>query len=166
MEQFELRFLCVANSIRSQMAEGVGRKLADENFSISSAGSFRHRVDEDAIQVMNEIGIDISQQKSKGLDDWDFTLPKADLVVDLTEEGLHHRRFEDQNETLYLNVPLYDPVTAKKLPDAQRLPVYRYCRAKVVVLGEKLLVILKSEDGVQKLSADQSTVAQLLEAAQ
>lgn len=62
-------FLCVANSARSQMAEGVARSLAPEGVKISSAGSEPTQVRPQAIQVLAEIGIDISAHRSKGTDD-------------------------------------------------------------------------------------------------
>ena len=61
-------FLCVANSARSQMAEGIGRWLAPDGVRVSSAGSQPSRVRPEAIAVLKEIGIDISRHHSKGLD--------------------------------------------------------------------------------------------------
>ncbi len=63
--------MCVANSARSQMAEGLARKIAGSNISIRSAGSKATNVNPLAIQVMKEIGIDITNQKSKSVDSID-----------------------------------------------------------------------------------------------
>ena len=61
-------FVCVQNAGRSQMAEGFFRKYAPEGFEPMSAGTKpTSQVNPLAIQVMNEIGIDISKQKSKDL---------------------------------------------------------------------------------------------------
>ena len=57
--------LCTHNSCRSQMAEGVLRHYGRDAFEVFSAGSEPSKVNETAIQVMNEIGIDISKQHSK-----------------------------------------------------------------------------------------------------
>jgi arsenate reductase (thioredoxin) len=62
-------FLCVANSARSQMAEGVARSLAPASVRISSAGSAPCRLNPLAIQVLAEIGIDASRQYSKSVND-------------------------------------------------------------------------------------------------
>jgi protein-tyrosine-phosphatase len=62
-------FLCTHNSARSQMAEGLLRHLGGDNFLVTSAGSQPHPVHPDAIAAMNHLGIDISQQHSKHLDD-------------------------------------------------------------------------------------------------
>lgn len=60
-------FLCVANSARSQMAEGLARNLFDNTYTIQSAGSQPSQVNPMAIRVMKEIGIDISHQQSKSV---------------------------------------------------------------------------------------------------
>lgn len=61
-------FVCVQNAGRSQMAEGFFRKYAPEGYEPLSAGTKpTSEINPLAIQVMNEIGIDISKQKSKDL---------------------------------------------------------------------------------------------------
>jgi protein-tyrosine-phosphatase len=61
-------FVCVQNAGRSQMAEGFFRKYAPEGFESMSAGTKPiSQINPFAIQVMNEIGLDISKQKSKDL---------------------------------------------------------------------------------------------------
>jgi protein-tyrosine-phosphatase len=63
-------FVCVENAVRSQMAEGFFRKYAPEGYEPLSAGTKPiSQINPLAIQVMNEIGIDISKQKSKDLTD-------------------------------------------------------------------------------------------------
>ena len=52
-------FLCVANSARSQMAEGIARSLAPAGVTVSSAGSQPSRVNPLAIRALDELGIDI-----------------------------------------------------------------------------------------------------------
>lgn len=59
-------FLCVANSARSQMAEGIARRLAGPDTVVFSAGSAPSQVHPLAIQVLDEIGIDIRGHRSKG----------------------------------------------------------------------------------------------------
>ena len=61
-------FLCVANSARSQMAEGIARSLAPASVTISSAGSTPSRVNPLAIRALDEIGLDIRGQSSKSVD--------------------------------------------------------------------------------------------------
>jgi arsenate reductase len=64
-------FLCVANSARSQMAEGLARKMLGSNVEVLSAGSRPSKVNPYAIEAMSEIGIDISGHRSKSVDEVD-----------------------------------------------------------------------------------------------
>jgi protein-tyrosine-phosphatase len=60
-------FLCVANSVRSQMAEGIARSVAPAGVIIRSAGSRPMVVHPEAIAVLKEIGMDISGHRSKAV---------------------------------------------------------------------------------------------------
>lgn len=62
-------FLCVANSARSQMAEGIARSLAPEGVKVSSAGSEPTRIRPEAVRVLEEIGMDPEGQYSKAIED-------------------------------------------------------------------------------------------------
>jgi len=63
--------LCTGNSARSQMAEGLLRRLAGDRFEVASAGVSPSHVRPEAISVMHELGIDISQHRSKSVDEFD-----------------------------------------------------------------------------------------------
>lgn len=77
-------FLCVANSARSQMAEGLARSHFGDRATVSSAGSAPSRVNPYAIEAMAEIGIDITGQHSKSVEGID---PDGlDLVITLCAE--------------------------------------------------------------------------------
>jgi arsenate reductase len=79
--------LCTKNSCRSQMAEGVLRHYGGENFEVFSAGTVASHVNQNAIRVMEEIGIDISMQKSKGLEGFlDQTFDFVITVCDNAKE--------------------------------------------------------------------------------
>ena len=73
-------FLCVANSARSQMAEGIARSLAPAHIRIESAGSRPTHVRPEAIAVLGEIGIDISGQRSKAVSE----IPADDIDTVIT----------------------------------------------------------------------------------
>ena len=62
--------ICTGNSARSQMAEGLLRHLAGDRFEVFSAGTFATFVRPQAIEVMEEIGIDISRHRSKSVDEF------------------------------------------------------------------------------------------------
>ena len=74
-------FLCVANSARSQMAEGLARAMLGNHVDVLSAGSQPSKVNPYAIEAMAEIGIDISAHHSKSVDDVDAA--SVDAVVTL-----------------------------------------------------------------------------------
>ncbi|PKQ05837.1 MAG: low molecular weight phosphatase family protein [Alphaproteobacteria bacterium HGW-Alphaproteobacteria-11] len=77
-------FMCVANSARSQMAEGLARDMLGAGATVLSAGSAPATVNPYAIEAMAELGIDISGHRSKSVDEID---PAAiDLVVTLCAE--------------------------------------------------------------------------------
>ena len=77
----KILFLCVANSARSQMAEGLARRQFASDTEVLSAGSQPSKVNPYAIEAMAEIGIDIRGHHSKSVDDVDAG--SADLVVTL-----------------------------------------------------------------------------------
>jgi arsenate reductase len=62
-------FVCTHNSARSQMAEALLRTEAGDRFEVFSAGTEATRVHPLAIDVMNEIGVDVSAQRSKTIAD-------------------------------------------------------------------------------------------------
>ncbi len=78
-----LLFLCVENSARSQLAEGIARSLAPKHVKISSAGSVPTSVRPQAIEALREIGIDISHHTSTGLDEVERPV---DAVITLCAE--------------------------------------------------------------------------------
>jgi arsenate reductase (thioredoxin) len=77
-------FLCVANSARSQMAEGIARSLAPPGVKVFSAGSRPTRVRSEAIAVLMEIGIDISGHRSKAVAE--IPASEVDTVITLCGE--------------------------------------------------------------------------------
>lgn len=75
--------LCTGNSARSQMAEGILRHDAGNSFDVASAGVEPTRVRGEAVEVMREIGIDISEHRSKSVDefagqDFDYVITVCD----------------------------------------------------------------------------------------
>jgi arsenate reductase (thioredoxin) len=66
-EAKSILFLCVANSARSQMAEGLGRMIFGDRVPVMSAGSEPSKVNPYAIEVMRELGVDLTTHHSKSL---------------------------------------------------------------------------------------------------
>jgi arsenate reductase len=75
-------FLCAHNAARSQMAEGFLRAYGGERFTVESAGTVATELHPLAVRAMAEVGIDISTQRSKSVDDvgegWDVVVTVCD----------------------------------------------------------------------------------------
>lgn len=80
--------LCTGNSARSQMAEGLMREMGGDNFEVASAGISPTQVRPEAIEVMKEIGIDISQHFSKDVDR--FVADRFDYVITVCNNANEH----------------------------------------------------------------------------
>jgi arsenate reductase len=117
-----LLFLCVANSARSQMAEGLARHLLGPEVRVQSAGSAPSRVNPLAIEVMREIGIDISGHASKSVDAIDPAT--VDTVITLCAEEVCHV-FLGQARRLHWGLP--DPAGVAG-DEAARLAAFRATR--------------------------------------
>ncbi len=118
-----LLFLCVANSARSQIAEGLARALGPTGTRSLSAGSHPTQVRSEAVDVLLELGIDIREQRSNGLDEVD--LDEVDVVFTLCAE--------EECPVLPGTVeriawPLPDPAAA---PPGERLPAFRAARDEI-----------------------------------
>jgi len=81
----KVMFICTGNSARSQMAEGLAKSLLKDKYEIHSAGLKPKGVNPYAIKIMQEIGIDISSQKSKVIDE--KLLTQMDLVITLCDNA-------------------------------------------------------------------------------
>ncbi len=77
--------LCTGNSARSQMAEGLLRHDAEDKFDVESAGTKPGTVRPEAIAVMRELGIDLSGQRSKNVDE--FEEQRFDYVITVCDNA-------------------------------------------------------------------------------
>ena len=85
MENKRLLVLCTGNSARSQMGEGLFRQVGGEGYEVCSAGTRPSHVRPEAIAVMREIGVDISGQRSKSVDE--FARQSFDYVVTVCDNA-------------------------------------------------------------------------------
>jgi len=104
-EKLKILFLCTGNSCRSQMAEGWAKKLRADDIDAYSAGVETKPVDPRAIKAMAEVGVDISEQRSKHVSE--FKDLEFDYVITLCGQAQEicplfpgqtkvvHRGFED-----------------------------------------------------------------------
>jgi arsenate reductase len=128
-------FLCTGNSCRSQMAEGWGRRLAGEGTEVWSAGTAPLGIDPRAAQVMAEVGVDLSEQRSKHLDE--VPVSDLDLVVTLCGGA------RDSCPVLPVDVrrvhwPLPDPASATG-SEAEVLDFFRAVRDDIRARVEALM---------------------------
>ena len=81
MNDRSVLFLCTSNSARSQMAEALLRKHGGDRFEALSAGLEPTTVDPLAVRVMNEIGLDISDQRSKSIKEYLGKAPIGHVII-------------------------------------------------------------------------------------
>jgi arsenate reductase len=117
-------FVCIGNASRSQMAEGYVNARMGDRYQASSAGLNPERVSRKAIAVMKEIGIDISEHRSKSVTE--FYGKEFDYVVTLCDEAEdecpHFLKGKD-----YIHRGFKDPCRARGT-DEELLVVYRKTR--------------------------------------
>jgi arsenate reductase len=120
-------FLCVANSARSQMAEGLARAAFGSEVTVQSAGSRPTRVNPLAVRAMAELGIDLAGQASKSVETIDPA--GVDLVVTLCAEEVCPMFL---GKAPRLHWPIEDPDRKDEdLSDAQRLAYFRIARDEI-----------------------------------
>ena len=129
-------FLSVANAARSQMAEGIARALAAPAVKVSSAGSQPSRLDPLAVKALAEIGIDISGQRSKSVND--IPAGGVDVVITLCADEVCPAF---PGKALRVRWPLPDPASEPG-DDRTRLGAFRRVRDEL----RRRLVIVLSDD--------------------
>jgi len=120
-------FLCVANSARSQMAEGLAREVFGKGVRVQSAGSAPSRVNPLAAEVMQELGINLSAHHSKSVQD--IAPESVDLVITLCAEEVCPVFL---SEARRLHWPIQDPDrAAEELSHEERLAHFRDARDEI-----------------------------------
>jgi arsenate reductase len=123
-EKKRVLILCTGNSARSQMAEGLLRHDAGNKFEVFSAGVEPTAVRPLAIKAMGEVGIDISQQRSKSTDE--FAGKKFDYVITVCDNANQHcPMFPGKAERIHWSID--DPAAVKGLEEDQ-LSAFRRVR--------------------------------------
>ena len=139
--KIKLLFLCTGNSCRSQMAEGWARALKGDRIEAYSAGLETHGLNPNAVKVMAEAGVDISNQKSQHLDEFmDLDLDYVVTVCDHAHETcplfpgsakVIHHSFDDP--------PKLSPPDA---PEEVRLDGFRRVRDEIKAFVQTLPGVL------------------------
>jgi len=131
-------FLCVANSARSQMAEGLAKSMLGTSHDIRSAGSTPSgEVHPNAILAMNEVGIDISDHKSKSIDHLEeYFMNNLDYVITLCAEEICPVLSSNAESLHWANE---DPVN-KNYNAIQLIIAFRNTRKNIYNLIKKFMV--------------------------
>ncbi len=120
-------FLCTGNSARSQMAEGLLRRLAGDRYDVYSAGTHPVGLNPGAVAAMRELQIDISAQRSKRMDEFldqafDYVITVCDRAKESCPRWPHAGRLVHWN--------FEDPAVASGSPD-ERLKIFREVRDQI-----------------------------------
>jgi protein-tyrosine-phosphatase len=123
-------FACTHNSVRSPMAEGILKQLLGHTIFVDSVGVREAEVDAFAVEVMDEVGIDISKHRSESFDDLEDE--SFDEIISLSPEAQH--RAVELTRVMACEVTLwntFDPTIAEGSREA-RLDAYRQIRDQLM----------------------------------
>jgi arsenate reductase len=150
MEKRRVLFVCTHNSARSQMAEAMLREFGGDAFQAFSAGTEAAGIRPETIQVMNEIGMDISGQRSKVIEE--FRGQSFEWFITVCDEAQKNCPvLPGVQEVAHWSIE--DPSLAEGTHD-ERLAAFR--RARDLIRNRLRLFILAGERS--ELPAPQSTV--------
>lgn len=145
-EKIKVLFLCTGNACRSQIAEGWARYLKSDCLQPFSAGISPALLNQTAVEVMAEAGVDISHQQPKHLNDlseisFDYVVTLCDNAYENcpifpTKVKLIHKSFND---------PTFTPGTKQEI-----LTAFRILRDRLKNFVEKMPEILEKETNKQK----------------
>ncbi len=145
MNKPRVLFLCTGNSARSQMAEGYLRHVAGDRFEVASAGIDPKAVNPLAITAMQEIGVDISDHRSKTAG----SLLRASFRYVITVcDNANERCPIFPGAVKRIHWPLDDPAAAAGT-ESERLAVFRRVRDQIV---ERVTAFVAEGQPIAKLS--------------
>jgi arsenate reductase len=136
MTKKNIMFLCTGNSCRSQMAEGFAKKYLGDEFNIYSAGTKKHGMNERAVKVMMEAGVDISNQFSKTVEE----LPNIsfDYVITVCDSAKESCPYFFGGKILHFGFQDPPALTKDMSNEEDILAVYRRVRNEIDVLIKDL----------------------------
>jgi arsenate reductase (thioredoxin) len=129
----KIMFVCKKNSRRSQMAEGFARVFGIDKISVTSSGLESSQIDPLVVQVMAEVGIDVGQQVSKPLSEfnpaeYDGVISLCGCGINLPQEWIQRELFEDwqlddpEGESLETFRRVRDEVKSNVMKLLEKLP--------------------------------------------
>jgi|SaaInlStandDraft_6_1057023.scaffolds.fasta_scaffold62329_2 arsenate reductase (thioredoxin) len=131
MKKLKILFLCTGNSCRSQMAEAFAKHYHKDKYEFYSAGTQIHGMNQNAIKVMGEIGIDISTQYSKTIEE--FTKMDFDVVFTVCDNAQKSCPSTKVSAKNIIHVGFDDPpvLVKNQTPDQEELLPYRKVRDQI-----------------------------------
>ena len=144
-KRLKVLFLCTGNSCRSQMAEGWARHLKSDVIEAYSAGVETHGMNEKAVKVMAEAGVDISSHRSKHLDE--IKDVGFDYVVTVCDNA-HESCPIFPGKTKVAHVGFDDPPRLAKdaVTEQQVMAIYRRVRDQIKGFVKKLPACLEQKN--------------------
>lgn len=145
----KILFLCTGNSCRSQMAEGFLHHMAGEKFEVYSAGTNPTKINPLAIKVMAEVGIDISSQYSKSVEE--FLNQKFDMVITVCDHAKQTCPiFPNPYQKIHWNIK--DPAEFQG-SNKEKMDFFRKVRDEIKkkcikLINEEKEGLLKSKDNI------------------
>jgi arsenate reductase len=130
MQKLKVLFLCTGNSCRSQMAEGWTRRLKGDAIEAYSAGTEPRGLDPRAVQAMAEVGIDISGQRPKHVDEVkDIPFDYVVTVCDQARESC--RLFPGRTKVIHVDFDDPPRLAASSTSEDEALRPYRRVRDEI-----------------------------------
>jgi len=127
-DQKRVLILCTGNSARSQMAEGILRADGEGNFEVESAGVAPGKVRPESIEAMKEIGIDISEYRSKSVDE--FTGQTFDYIITVCDNAAENCPIFPGKATR-IHQAFEDPPPLHVGSDESRMAIFRRVRDEI-----------------------------------
>lgn len=143
-ERMKVLFLCTGNSCRSQMAEGWARQLKAGAIEAYSAGIETHGLNDSAVRVMAEAGVDISGHRSKNVTE----LADVDFDAVVTVCGHAHEtcpRFPGGARVVHAGFDDPPTLAERAASEEEKLDCYRRVRDEIRVFVERLPEALTTE---------------------
>ncbi len=133
------------NSIRSPIAEGILKFFHGHAIYVDSVGVYSSNIDEFAVAVMEEIGIDLSHHKGKRFDDLEDT--SYDVVISLSPDA-HHRAIE-LTRVMAIELEFWKVIDPTLISGERRethLNAYRLVRDELIALIKSRFPVISMSD--------------------
>jgi arsenate reductase len=137
MKKLKILFLCTGNSCRSQMAEGWARALKSDMIDAWSAGIETHGLNPNAVKVMAEAGVDISQHKSENVADL-LHIPFDYVITVCGHANEHCPLFPGKAKVVHVGFDDPPKLATQVTGEEEKLNCYRRVRDEIKAFVEQL----------------------------